>query len=174
MNLIPQSVNHSSNVSENLSFYNVYDAYVDDDFNAAQQRKKSTNSDSGVVSMDHAILESSDEHKPMDTSDGAAGQLHRSLEHMDTGASPLHSSGALHQNINYLRNKSAGNRCISGSSISNKHSTPGVQLKSSQTPLEDQYSRPAPQLQRISPSEGGGSEPPKRQKEVFETPCQKR
>ena len=59
MNLIPQSVNHSSNVSENLSFYNVYDAYVDDDFNAAQQRKKSTNSDSGVVSMDHAILESS-------------------------------------------------------------------------------------------------------------------
>ena len=125
--------------------------------------------------MDHAILESSDEHKPMDTSDGTAGQAHRSLEPMDTGTSSLHSSGALHQNINYLRNKSVSNRNISDSASSNHHSTPEAQLASSQTSSQDQCPRPVPQLQRILPNEKReGNQAPKQQKEVFETPCHKR
>ena len=125
--------------------------------------------------MDHAILESSDEHKPMDTSDGTAGQAHISLEPMDTGASSLHSSGALHQNINYLRNKSVSSRNISDSASSNHHSTPETQLISSQTSSQDQCPRPVPQLQMILPSEKGeGNQASKQQNEVFETPCQKR
>ena len=127
-----------------------------------QQRKKSTNSDSGVMSMDHAILESSDEHKPMVICDDPAGQPHRAEEKMDIAGSSLYSTEALHQNVNYFRNKP--NR---DNSISSKHSTP-VHL-SKQNSSQTRNASPEKMLEAKELDEAR-----KKERNVFETPCHKR
>ena len=154
-------------------------------FTALNQRKKSTNSDSGVMtcthSMDYAILESSDEHKPMEICDVTTGQSKKTHDQKEISAPSLHGSGIIHQNINYARNRGGGNK-----NNSDGYSVPGVktasstltQMKSSEAnSSHERRTKPIAEMFEIPQVENKStsvtSNVPKPQQEVFATPCQK-
>ena len=139
-------------------------------------------------SMDYAILESSDEHKPMETCDSTAGQSGRTHEQMEISASSLHGSEILHQNVNYTRNRGVSNKNNSDNySASSGHHASGTltQLKSSQASRGYQNSsvsherrpQPVPEVLTFSAGDKKAANVVcgvlKPQQEVFATPCQK-